>query len=234
MKRLAKYIAFLFAFINLYSLVVFIWASLSAPELLNSESISDSKVKLSPEQVEILLAVEDPNFFSHIGVDISGGQGLTTITSSLARDIFLGNTHLGGIKGGMQKIYKAVFSCCKKIDVGRDIMALVLNQHMSKDKQLQIFASHAYFGKYRGRGVIGFPAAAKAYFDKPLDQLNNTEFVSLVAMLLSPNYYHPINGEALLKERVTRINKLLSGACKPRGWLDIEYQDCAEESEVQI
>ena len=82
-------------FLLLYLVVAYVWASISVPELVDEEVLD--KIEITEEQKKILLAVEDPRFYDHIGVDISQGQGLTTITSSLAKDIFLQGKGLGNL-----------------------------------------------------------------------------------------------------------------------------------------
>lgn len=212
--------------ISLYFVVVGSWALLSVDELMPRLDAASQQASLSDRQIEILLKIEDPRFYQHMGIDLSVGQGLTTITSSLARNVFLDGKKLDGLRGQFQKFYIAVFNCCKKADFGRDMMALVLNKKMSKQQQLQLFVSSIYMGQYKGARIIGLPAAARAYFDKELPQLTEAEFVSLVAMVKAPNFFHPEKGPQQLRERVLRINAILSGACAPNGWFDTDYKIC--------
>jgi hypothetical protein len=98
-----------------YLAVALAWASLSVEHLLAEEAIVSEKSILSHKQKEILLKIEDPTFYGHVGIDISQGQGLTTITSSLARDVFLFRVKLPGVRGRFQTFYRGVFNCCKKL-----------------------------------------------------------------------------------------------------------------------
>lgn len=213
--------------IGLYLIIVGVWASLSVNELLPKSTTSNEQLSLTEQQIAILLKIEDPRFYDHVGIDLSLGQGLTTITSSLARDIFLSGKDLDGVKGGFQSFYRAVFACCKKFDFGRDVMALVLNKHLSKEDQFQLYISTVYIGQSNGKGVIGLSAAANAYFNKNLSDLSQEEFITLVAMLDAPNYFHPVKGAEQLRSRVSKIKSILSGACKPKGWLDTKYEHCS-------
>src|SRR6187551_1584685 len=82
--------------------IVWVWASSVATELV-PEAMSKAKViPLQQQQYDILLKIEDPTFYKHSGLDLSNGQGLTTITSALAREVFLYGHHLGGVSGAMQ------------------------------------------------------------------------------------------------------------------------------------
>ena len=81
------------AFIASYYIVVMIKGYVQTPELIathraNADMALTAK-QLSEEQLRILLAVEDPNFFSHSGIDLSTpGAGLTTITQALAKRLY--------------------------------------------------------------------------------------------------------------------------------------------------
>ncbi|OUS28196.1 hypothetical protein A9Q99_11690 [Gammaproteobacteria bacterium 45_16_T64] len=209
-----------------YLTIVAIWASVSISSLLPAGATESKLPLLTPEQKNILLQIEDPTFYEHAGLDVSQGQGLTTITSSLARTVFLFGEKLSGIKGGFQSFYRGVFACCKKIDIGRDVMALVLDHNLSKDQQLQLFVSRIYMGGNKGIQLTGLPSAASSYFEKPLANLSNIEFITLVAMLKSPNHFHPSKGAMQLKTRVSSIERILSGDCQPNGWFDTTYEHC--------
>lgn len=228
-KKILKCILGIIFIISLYLVIVAAWATLSVGELLPKSIASNKQPLLTQQQTHILLKIEDPTFFDHAGIDLSQGQGLTTITSSLAREIFLSGKELMGVRGGLQSFYKAVFSCCKKIDIGRDVMALVLNKNMSKEQQLQLFISSVYMGQHDRKAVVGLPAAANVYFNKNLLELSREEFVTLIAMIKSPNFYHPVNGAKQLEYRVFKINSFLAGTCKPSGWFDTEYVNCKSE-----
>lgn len=212
--------------LSIYLSITAIWASLTVSDVLPKITISNKQSLLTTEQENILLKIEDPTFYEHAGLDISEGQGLTTITSSVARNVFLFGEKLSGVEGSFQSFYRGVFKCCKRVDLGRDIMALVLNQNLSKEQQLQLFVSESYMGGYKGKQIKGFSGAASSYFYKPLSDLTDDEFITLVAMLKAPNYYHPTKGAKHLQARVASIKKILAGTCKPSGWLDTEYKYC--------
>lgn len=217
------------AFLIFYLGTVWVWANSAAPYLLGEISPGDPAAELRPDQVEALIRVEDPSFFDHHGLDISNGQGLTTITSSVARTLFLGNHQLDGLRGSMQSLYRAVFNCCKRIDIGRDIMALVLDSHATKQEQLRHFVGGAYLGSFDGKAIVGFTDAAQAYFGKTLAELTNDEFLGIVAMLLAPNHYHPVKNPRIHAQRVERVKAVVKGDCEPDGWLDLTYDHCATD-----
>lgn len=208
-----------------YLCVVAMWASATADAVLMAVPAA-ARAPLSLQQMNVLLRIEDPSFFAHPGISVANGQGFATITSAVARDVYLSGTDLDGVEGRFQALYRAVFACCRKIDLGRDVMALVLDRRLSKDRQLAWYISHVYMGTSRGEQVYGLPRAAESYFGKPLPGLTDHEFVELVAMIKAPNQYHPVKNKAAHALRTARIEALLSGRCQPRGWFDTTYDEC--------
>ena len=229
-KRIFFALFALLASITVYLSIVGIWAVLSVEELLDNEQVNIEQIQITEEQVSILLKVEDPTFYEHVGLDVSLGQGKTTITSSIARDIFLFRQKLSGVKGSFQEFYASVFQCCKKVDFGRDVMALVLNNYLPKEKQLSFYVSNSYMGSHNGKGVFGLNQASRAYYAKPLSVITAREFIGLVAMLKAPNYFHPVKKPEVHRFRTEKIEQVVSGKCKPSGWFDTSYEHCATDA----
>lgn len=182
---------------------------------------------LSARQIALLALVEDPDFFDHIGVSLAPGQGLATISSAVARDVYLTGPDVDGFKGTLQALYRRVFDCCKKIDLGRDVMAVVLNARLSKDRQLALYVSQVYMGTHRGQQIRGLPHAAQSYLGKTLTETTDDEFLGLVAMIKAPNHFHPDRNPDAHAARVARLAKLVSGKCKPGGWFDTSLEQCS-------
>lgn len=165
-----------------------------------------SIAKLSPEQLKLLLAIEDPTFYKHQGVDLSTpGAGMTTITQGLVKILY----YPAGFKQGIAKIRQTLLA------------QYALDALVSKDEQLDLFLNLAYFGHEQDHEVKGFAQAAQVYFKKELSSLNEEEFIGLVAMLIAPNKFKP--STAMHIERVKRIQAYLSGAYQAKSVLDFEY-----------
>ncbi len=182
---------------------------------------------LAPQQQAILLKIEDPTFFEHGGVSLANGQGVTTVTSSLAREAFLFHTELPGLKGVLQSFYRAVFNCCKKVDLGRDVMALVLDAHLGKRQQLALYAQDVYMGRAEGKQVRGFEQASVVYLGKPLAQASAAEFAGLAGMIQAPNLYNPLSTRPAYELRAARVAAVALGSCVPDGWFDTSFAHCA-------
>ncbi len=209
-----------------------VWAAATVDELMAAYPVPTAAAALTPRQQAILLKIEDPTFFEHKGLSLTDGQGITTITSSIARDVFLARADLHGIKGGFQRFYRAVFACCKKVDIGRDAMALVLNANVSKQRQLALYVSDIYMGSAEGVQLKGLERASVAYLGKPLAQASDKEFTGLVAMIKAPNQFHPLRNPDAFLLREARVAGLVSGVCRPDGWFDTTYESCARVKAV--
>ncbi len=83
---------------------------------------------LSTSQLNILLKVEDPNFYHHEGVDIKApGAGWTTITQSLVKMYYFE----GGFKPGFLR-----FNKIRQTLIAR----FVFNKKISKNDQLKLLS----------------------------------------------------------------------------------------------
>lgn len=161
---------------------------------------------LSKDRQAMLLAVEDPAFTRHHGVDLeTPGAGMTTITQGLVKLIYFP----GGFKQGIAKVRQTL------------IAQYALDSLVSKNDQMQLFLNICYLGSRNGQPVHGYAAAAQAYFGKSFSELTDEEFLSLVAMHIAPDNLKP--GTPENTQRVQRIHAYLSGKYRPASLLDVDY-----------
>ncbi len=133
--------------------------------------------------VKTVVVSEDRRFFDHNGVDILGLiraltvvlltddiQGGSTITQQLARTLYLTTER------SIERKIKEAF------------IAIWLEQNLSKGDILELYINSVYLGN----GIYGFPAAAKYYFGKDMEDLEITEIARLVATLRSPEPGNPL------------------------------------------
>lgn len=171
--------------------------------------------ELPPGRIEDLLAVEDPGFRSHHGIDVSTlGTGWTTITQGLAKDLYFDTFRPGPLA---------------KLE--QSLAALVLDARASKDRQLRLFLGRAYLGEAPTGPVNGFALAARVWLGKDVGDLDRREFLALVAMVIGPNEYGIAEQPERNAERVARIERLLAGECRPEGWRDVTYEACAPRAD---
>ncbi len=148
------------------------------------------------ELVNALLAIEDRQFYSHIGLDprgiaralftiATGGslQGGSTITQQLVKNFFLTSERT------VQRKFTEM------------LMALLLELHYEKDDILETYLNEVYLGQDANRAIHGFGLASYFYFDRPLEQLELHEQALLVALVKGPSHYHPRRHPERARER---------------------------------
>lgn len=175
-----------------------------------------AQAPLTARQREILLLAEDPAFFRHAGISLAPGTGLATISSSVARDLLLEGADLHGATGVFQRFYRGVFACCKKVDLGRDVMGMVVDARLPKESLLALYVSRVYMGTDQGEEVRGLPRAAQRYLGKPLAAATDDEFTGLAAMIKAPNLYHPLRNPAAYAERKAHVAALTAAGRQAR------------------
>jgi membrane carboxypeptidase/penicillin-binding protein len=198
--------------------IQFGWSYFRAPQLI-SQFERSRLLLLEPSQfgktrLEWLLMVDDPNFYTHHGVDgRTRGAGYTTITQGIVKYLFFDHFAPG------------LFRWRK---VKQTIIAVAFNARVSKQEQLRLFANTVYLGTRGNHDIRGFSEASEAYYGRPFMELNDEEYLGLVAMIVAPAKYslaaHPDQNH----ERVQRIRRFLAKECEPVSVGDVEYSGCAK------
>ena len=141
--------------------------------------------QVPPHVRQAFIATEDPRFYHHSGIDISGiaraafqnlragrvVQGGSTITQQLAKQLFLDSE-----KTLSRKVREA-------------LLALQIERRYSKDEILSIYLNQVYLGS----GAYGVEAAANRYFGKSVGELTLGEAAVLGGLPAAPNKYSPVN-----------------------------------------
>lgn len=150
-----------------------------------------NRVDINLDQVPMqvrnaVLAAEDRDFYSNPGFSFSGfaravrnnlfggdTQGGSTITQQYVKNALVGSQRAG--VGGLVRKAKEL------------VIATKMSSAWSKDEVLQSYLNIIYFG----RSAYGISAAAKAYFDKPVEQLDVAEGALLAAVIQRPSTLDP-------------------------------------------
>jgi len=151
--------------------------------------------KIPQSVIDALLSTEDRDFYSHWGINLTGiarslafnlmhfdlkGQGASTITMQLAR-----NLYFGFAKSWKRKIKEA-------------FTAIQIERTYSKDEILNMYLNITFFGNH----AYGIKAAALRYFNKEVEDLTVPESAMLVGVLNGQTYYSPVrHPERALKRR---------------------------------
>jgi penicillin-binding protein 1B len=177
--------------------------------------------------VNALLAAEDQRFYRHWGLDplrIGGAiirnardsdkrpQGGSTITQQLARMFFLNQ------------------DLTLRRKLGEAFIALILEQRLTKDQILTMYANDIYLGHRGSFEIHGFGEGAAAYFGKDLDGLTLSESATLVGIVPAPNAFNPSSHPDRAK---TRRNLVLTAMRKENKITDQEFEQ-AKNEEIRV
>lgn len=175
---------------------------------------------ISPDLINATLAIEDKNFYKHLGFDylriikamatniIRGKtiQGASTITQQYAKNLFLNFD-----KKWSRKIEEAW-------------LTIRLEVHYSKDEILEGYLNTINYG-----GVYGIENASKYYYNKSSKDLTLAEASMLAGIPKSPSNYAPTVNEKKAKER----QKLILNAMVERNYITKEEALKAYSEELE-
>ena len=149
---------------------------------------------LPPHLVQMLLAVEDREFYDHWGINLqriaivgikniaslSITGGASTVTQQLSRMLFLNREQTIS-----RKIKEA-------------LTAIKLERNFSKDEIIEMYLNQYYFSG----GAYGISAAAHTFFTKTPSELTINDCAIIIGLLKGPNINSPIrNPEKSLQAR---------------------------------
>jgi len=162
------------------------------------------------------VATEDPNFYSHPGVDPVG----------LGRAVFyaLRNRDLSGPGGSTitQQLVKLTFLSAEKTisrKVKEAILATEITRRYPRDEILQIYLNEVNYGNL----AYGIEAAAETYFGKDVEDLALHEAALLAGLIQAPVYWDPYtNPEGALARRSVAL-----GLMERRGYITAEEAQAA-------
>lgn len=131
-----------------------------------------------------VVAVEDARFYEHGGIDVRG------IARALMKDVVKGRMAEGGSTITQQLIKNRYLTGAKtlerKIDEAR--MAMEFENKYSKQQILEMYFNEIYYGN----GAWGIAQAARLYFDKNPEELNEAECALLAGVQKNPSRYNPL------------------------------------------
>lgn len=158
---------------------------------------------------DAVMAAEDKRFYEHWGVDVigvgraiignlTGGvrSGASTITQQVARNFYLTNEQ----------------TMTRKFNEA--LLAYKIERSLTKDEILELYFNQIYLGQR----AYGFAAAAKIYFNKPVQDLTLAEATILAGLPKAPSTFNPIVNPTRAKIRQEYIlnNMLELGMITPK------------------
>ena len=153
--------------------------------------------EMSPNLINAVIAVEDPRFYEHGGVDIISlvratltnlatfgeGPGASTITMQYVRQSLVEAANLTGDASAI--------AAATEVSVERKLreirLAIALENQVSKKEILAGYLNLVFLGNQ----INGVETASQYYFGTSAKNLNIPQAAYLAAMLKSPNDYKP-------------------------------------------
>lgn len=160
--------------------------------------------EISPYMYQATVAIEDRNFYNHMGVDFGalvratlstlgghGVQGGSTLTQQLIKQVYFADEAASENRGGLTRKIKEL------------ILAVELERMYSKDQILTMYLNQSPYGGRRN----GVESAARTYFGKSAKDLTLAESALLAAIPNNPAVLNPYNtyGNDLLIERQHKV-----------------------------
>ncbi len=157
---------------------------------------------ISPLLRQAVISIEDKNFESHWGINLvrvvgaayhdlisnGRGQGASTLTMQLARDLFLSPQRT--FRRKLQEVF----------------LSIQIERAFTKEQIFALYANQIYLGQ----GVYGFEAGANYYFSKHASDLTLPEAALLAGLPKGPVGYSPITSpDRAFRRRNTVINAML-------------------------
>jgi penicillin-binding protein 1A len=176
-----------------------------------------------PPQIKLaVLAAEDAHFYEHEGLNYLGmlramvvnlragrtRQGASTITQQVVKNLLLDPE-----RSYRRKIREA-------------ILARRIEQELSKDKILELYLNHIYFG----HGRYGIEEASRFYFGCPARNLTLSQSAILAGLIASPETYSPRNSAE--KSRTRR--KFVLDQMRTKGFINGAQHEAALAEVLQL
>ncbi|CAB5019025.1 unannotated protein [freshwater metagenome] len=184
---------------------------------LGSENRTIVKLANIPLHIrEAVMAAEDRNYYSESAISPQG----------IARAIWDNIKSLGKGGGGStitQQYAKTAFLSPERTiirKVKEFVIAIKLQQQMSKDQILENYLNTIYFG----RGSYGIQTASEVYFGRSVKQLTISQAAVLASILNAPGFFDPSYGENNLKRLQYRFQYVVDGMYKAKWINEAEYK----------
>ncbi len=145
---------------------------------------------ISPYMYQATIAIEDRNFYNHIGVDLIGlaraivstvtgkqVQGGSTLTQQLIKQVYFADEAQSANRGGLARKIKEL------------ILAIELERMYNKDQIITMYLNQSPYGGRRN----GVESAAQTYFGKSAKDLTLAESALLAAIPNNPAVLNPYN-----------------------------------------
>ena len=153
---------------------------------------------------EATIAIEDQNFYSEPAFDVVG------ILRALLIDAISGKIVQGGSTITQQLVKNRFLNSEKTLTrkIEELVLALKIDHYYTKDQILDLYLNQIPYGS----NLYGIDSASRAYFNKPVDQLDLAQCAILAAIPQAPTYYSPWGNHLndLFSRQQIILNKMFS------------------------
>lgn len=157
--------------------------------------------------IDGLIAYEDRQFFSHIGINFKG-------LARVAVQALLNGRLTGGGSSLTQQLIKNYYLSSERSlrrKIPEMIMAMLLELRYSKNEILQAYINEVNLGQAGNRAIHGFGLASRYYYGRPLNELELSEIATLIAINNAPSRYNPLKRpERVLNKRDIVLTAMLN------------------------
>ena len=196
---------------------------------------------ISPFVKDALVAIEDPRFYTHGGVDalaasravlqnVAGGDGMSgasTVTMQYVRNVLVQESTAIPDPEEQEKAYAEAMDQTMDRKLKEMKLAIGVEKKFTKDEIMTGYLNIALFG----RTVYGIESAAHYYFGTTAKDLTLAQSASLIAIVNRPTAYQ-LDIEENLEANKTRRNLILDKMVQ-QGKITAEQHDEAKESPVE-
>lgn len=168
-----------------------------------------------------IVAVEDARFYEHNGIDLRG------IARAVVKDVVQRKLAEGGSTITQQLIKNRYLTAQKTVDrkVKEGFMAIEFEKKFTKQQILEMYLNEIYYGN----GAWGIAQAARIYFNKLPEQLNEAECAVLAGIPKNPGRYNPLGKPEQVGQRKLIVLKRMEevGAINSRQLAQVLKQQAA-------
>jgi len=168
------------------------------------------------------IAVEDKNFYTNPGIDLTG------IIRALWIDIRGGEPIAGGSTITQQVVRNLLLNPNERTDrtlrrkLREAFLAAQMTGKFSKDQILDLYLNQIYYGGM----AYGVEAASETYFGKPASDLLLPECALIAGLPQAPGLYNPFTNPDLAKER----QSVVLGLMEKQGYITHDQSVSAEST----
>jgi penicillin-binding protein 1A len=175
--------------------------------------------QISPYFREAVIAGEDENFNSHMGLSI------TRIAVTAGKDVIYGRS--AGASTLTQQLARNLFLTLDKTwerKIKEALLAIQIEKRYTKSEILAFYANHVLFG----HGTFGVEAASRLYFNKSAKDLKLEEAAMLAGIIQSPSRQSPyVSMDRAVKRRNYTLQRMADS-----GFITQAEADAAEAKPI--